>query len=376
MNLRVSQSLLLAALLGSPVALVAQTANTSQAGTVKAVSGASVTITTDTKIDLIVTPGDGVRLLQLAPGSKDLKSATPITLTDIAPGDRVLVTGHPGDTPGSISAARILLMKGSAVADLHASQSADWTRRGTGGIVKTVATPDISISIGTRTVSVVTTPTTVFRRYAGDSVKFEDATKSSLADIRPGDQLRVRGDRSADGSSITAEEVVSGAFQNIAGVLTAVDATAGTVSLRDLTTKKTVTIHVTGNSDLRNLPLQFAQMYARSHAAGAQPAAGAPPAASPASAPGAPAAGDARPRRAPELSQMLGRLPTQPLTDLKAGEAVLIVASLGTAGQLTAVTMLSGVEPILTATPSGAAPTLSPWSLSTGGGGEGEPGGA
>lgn len=368
MNVRFSRTLLLATLLGTPVALVAQMANTNQAGTVKNVSGAIVTITTDTKADLMVTPDEGARLLQLAPGSRDLKAATPITLSDIKPGDRVLITGHPGDTPGTISAARILLMKGSAVADLHASQSADWTRRGTGGIVKTVATPDLAISVGTRTVSVVTTPTTIFRRYAGDSVKFEDATKSSLAEIHPGDQLRVRGDHSADNSSITAEEVVSGAFQNIAGVLTAVDPAAGTVSLRDLTTKKTVTIHVTGNSDLRNLPTQFAQMYARSHAAGAQPAA------APAPASGAPASGEARPRRSPELSQMLGRLPTQALTDLKAGEAVLIVASQGGSGQLTAITLLSGVEPILTATPSGAAPTLSPWSLGSGGG-EGETGG-
>lgn len=361
-----------AALLAAPAALVAQAANTSQAGTVKAVSAASVTLTTDAKADLTVTPQDGARLLQLAPGSKDLKAATPIALTDITPGDRILVTGHPGDAPGTVTAARIILMKASAVAGLHASEAQDWQRRGTGGIVKSVSSPDISVAIGPRVVDVVTTPTTVFRRYAGDSVRFEDTTKGSLADILPGDQLRVRGARSDDGATITAEEVVSGAFQNIAGVLTAVDAAAGTVSLRDLATKKNVTIHVTGNSDLRNLPLQFAQMYARSHTGGAaQPASTTP-------APKAPEApseeGGQRPRRSMELSQMIGRLPTQKLDDLKAGEAVLIVASQAGSGQLTAVTMLSGVEPILSATPSGAAPTLSPWSLGSGGG-EGEGGG-
>ncbi len=348
----------LAALLAAPAALFAQ-ANTSQSGTVKTVSGTSVVITTDAKTDLTVTPQDGAKLVQLAPGSKDLKTATPIALTDISPGDRVLVTGHPGDAPATVTAARVILMKASAVADLHTSQAQDWQRRGTGGIVKGISSPDISIGIGPRTVSVVTTPNTIFRRYASDSVRFEDAKSGNLADIRPGDQLRVRGAKSEDGSTITAEEVVSGAFQNIAGVLSAVDAAAGTVSLRDLATKKNVTVHVTSNSDLRNLPLQFAQMYARSHSAGAQAA----------STPAPPAGEEGqRPRRSMELSQMIGRLPTQALTDLKSGEAVLIVASQAGSGQLTAVTMLSGVEPILTATPSGAAPTLSPWSLGTGGG--------
>jgi hypothetical protein len=58
------------------------------------------------------------------------------------------------------------------------------------------------------------------------------------------------------------------------------------------------------------------------------------------------------------------------LADLKVGDAVMIVASEPTPGsdRVTAVTMLSGVEPILAATPSGAqAMTLSPWNMGGGG---------
>ena len=72
---------------------------------------------------------------------------------------------------------------------------------------------------------------------------------------------------------------------------------------------------------------------------------------------------------------MLSRLPTQTLADLKVGDAVMIVASESAPGsdKVTAVTMLSGVEPILAATPSGApAMTLSPWNV---GGGTPEGGG-
>lgn len=66
---------------------------------------------------------------------------------------------------------------------------------------------------------------------------------------------------------------------------------------------------------------------------------------------------------------MLGRLPAVAITDLQKGSAVMIVATEGTATTSpTAITLLSGVEPILTAAPKGgqAAMLLSPWNLSGG----------
>jgi hypothetical protein len=62
-------------------------------------------------------------------------------------------------------------------------------------------------------------------------------------------------------------------------------------------------------------------------------------------------------------------LPSQTITDLKVGEAVMIVGSQSDAASngVTAVTLLSGVEPILAAAPSGSGSlTLSPWSLGGG----------
>ncbi len=362
-RLLLAVSLAAAPPLDAPAALLAQApANTTQTGTVKSVSAAGLVITTDARTELTVTPADGVKILQLAPGSKDLKSAQTIALSDIAPGDRVLVTGHPGDAASSVTAARIILMKSSDLASLHASQAADWQRRGTGGLVKAVEGSTLTVSNGPRTLTVVTTPTTVYRRYAGDSVKFEDAKPGTLADIAIGDQLRVRGARSEDGA-ITAEEIVSGSFQNLAGALSKVDAAAGTITLKDLATKQNVTVHVTANSDLRHLPAEAAAAYARSHAAGAgsgdTAAGGAPPAGATRTAGSPDAAGGSR-RGGMDLSQLLTRLPAQPLAELKPGDAVLIVAS-RTGGSVTAVTLLSGVEPILSASPGAAAPTLSPW---------------
>jgi hypothetical protein len=64
---------------------------------------------------------------------------------------------------------------------------------------------------------------------------------------------------------------------------------------------------------------------------------------------------------------MLARLPTETLGGLKAGDAVMIVATSQSADSTksSAVTVLAGVDPILTAAPTGEM-TLSPWSVGSG----------
>jgi len=76
---------------------------------------------------------------------------------------------------------------------------------------------------------------------------------------------------------------------------------------------------------------------------------------------------------APDLQRFLGRLPSSKLSDLQKGDAVMIVSTEGKdSGEVTAITMLAGVEPILTASsPRNAAMMLSPWTLG-GSSGEGE----
>ena len=82
-------------------------------------------------------------------------------------------------------------------------------------------------------------------------------------------------------------------------------------------------------------------------------------------------AGGSRPRGAADLQQMLGRLPTVTLADLQKGDAVMLVSTQGSGDSpLNVITLLTGVEPILTAAPSGrgAAMLLSPWNLGSSGG--------
>jgi hypothetical protein len=361
-----------------PAAALAQARQT---GTVKAIDDKSVTVTTATG-PVVVAVAPDATVVQVAPDAKNLTAAVPVKLSDIVVGDKV-ITGKVGDTD---TASRVVVLKSADIAARNAAESADWQKRGAGGLVKAVDGSTITITAGLKSVKVETTPKTVFRRYAADSIKFQDATAGQLAQVKAGDQLSVRGDKSADGSSITAEEVVTGTFANLSGLLTAVSAADGKITFKDLTTKKTVTVLITANSDVRNLPAAMAARFAprAPGAAGDAAGGGAPGGSAPGG--GAPGGGQRGPGGAggqgggpggpgggrgnagADLSRMLTRLPQITVADLKPTNAVMIVASPGSEpGTFTAITVLSGVDALLTA-PAGAAPvTLAPWNIGGGG---------
>ena len=289
-----------------------------------------------------------------------------------------------GDPP---SATIVIVNKASDIAAMQQKEQADWARRGVGGLVKSVdaAAGTVTITATNRTITIHTTPNTIIRRYAPDSVKFSDAQTSTLAAIQPGDQVTARGDRSGD--DVTADEIVSGSFRNIAGTVVSTDDSAATVSVKDLVTKKTVTIKTTPDSDLRKLDPQMAQMIAMRLKAGTSGSAGAAaPGAGAARAPGGAGAGGGGPYRqagagaqggAGALARLLQRSPQIHVADLHKGDAVMIVATSGSPDTATAIRLLAGVEPMLQASASGSQSMFaSAWSgLGGGAGGEGEQGG-
>jgi len=337
----------------SRLAAQAPAASASQLGTVKAVSGNTITMTTDKGVSVTVTVTDEAKVLSLPVGSTSLTAAKPSQMSDVAVGDRALVTGKAGETPGTFSAARVILMKSSDIAKMQADEQADWKARGTGGIVSTVdaASGTITITSGAKKLVIDTSGKTEFKRFAGDSVKYQDAKPGTIAEIQPKDQLQARGAKSADGTSMQAEEVISGSFENLSGQLVSVDAAAGKLTLKDLATKKVVTVNVTANSDIRNMPAMVATRFAaQTNGGGGGRRGGAGQDASGGAGGGDPAA--ARRSAGADLSQMIGRFPSGTLADLHKGDAVMIVAS-DMAGSMTAVTVLTGVDPILTANPNG-----------------------
>lgn len=312
-------------------------------GTVQSVKGSAITLKTDTGAQVDATIQDSTRLLRIQPGQKSLKDAMPLKLQDLQIGDRVLVVGVKPEGSAEVLASSIIAIKRSDLALRQQQEQEEWEKHGAGGIVRTVDPETGAITLAPnaagKVITVETTEGTIFRRYAPGSVRFQDAKASTIAEIKPGDQLRARGALSADGTQLAAVEIVSGAFENIAGTVVSVDANSNRLTVLDVMTKQPVTVMVTPSSELRQLPESEARAIAMrvhgAHGPSARPG-GAPPSAG------------------PNLDQLLKQLPPMPLADLHKGDMVMIVSTEGAApGSSTAIKLVSGVAPILTASRGG-----------------------
>jgi hypothetical protein len=344
-------------------------------GAITAIDGRSLTIKPDTGAATTVTLSDTAHVLRTAPGAKTLAGATPIQITDLGIGDRVLVAIHPAADGSAATATTVIAMKQTDIAQQQQADQADWQRRGVGGLVKSVDTASgaITIAAGAKTWIIHVTPKTIVRRYDPESIKFSDAKPSTLDQIHVGDQIRARGEHNADNSEVAADEVIAGSFRNISGTVVSIDASANSVTVTDLATKKPVVIRISTDSQLHKLPPTMAQaLAARFKSGGAahtESTAQAPPANPPSENGQRPGGG----QRNGDLSQFLQRTPALQLSDLHKGDAVMIVATQGTPDAATAVTLLAGVEPILTASPSASRDMFSAsWNLGGGGAGAGE----
>jgi len=337
-------------------------------GTVKSINGQTLVLKSDTGPEVNVSLSDTTRILRLAPGQTDLKSASPMTASEIQVGDRMLVRGRAEDN-NALAATTIVVMKQADVAQKQQHDREDWQKRGAGGIVSAIdpASGTLTVSVTpTVKIDVKTSKDTGFLRYASNSIKFSDAQKGTFDQIKTGDQLRARGNRSTDGKEITAEEVISGSFRNIAGTITSVDAADNAITVKDILAKKSVVVKFNADSQLRKLAPQMAQRLAFFLKASAQPGQGGPPGAAQPPGGGAAAGAGMRPAGGPDFQQMLSRIPSVKIEELQKEDAVMIVAMPGASGnEATAVTLLGGVEPILTASPDGmsAAALFSGWNL-------------
>ena len=180
------------------------------------------------------------------------------------------------------------------------------------------------------------------------------------------------GDKTADGATIKAEKVVSGTFHQLAATIRSIDAATGDIVIKDLASKKskeTVTIRVVPDTAMKKLPEMTAMALARRYGAGV----GQVDALAAGSFGGqrGGARGGGGPSGTGDIGQMLDRLPPMPLSALKPGDAIMVSTIQGNAGRITAVMLLAGVEPLLTASPNATRDIMSGWNLG-GGGGEGQ----
>jgi hypothetical protein len=342
-------------------------------GTISAINGDSITVKTDAgQVYQVEVPG-AAAIKRIAPGEKDLSTAVAIQLTDLTTGDRALVRLDPNAPADTTQALQIITIKAADVALKQRKEQEEWQLNGVGGLVKSVDSSAgvITITSGAgltaKTISVHTTPAAVLKRYAPASVRYDLAQPGPIQAIQAGDQLRARGTKNADGTEIAAEEIVSGGFRNISGLITSIDPTNSTVVVKDLQTKKPVTIQITADAQMRRLPDRLAAMLGimLKGNAGGGGGGGAQAGNGGGNGGGAGMRGGGQGGRAGgfDAQRLLSMAPSIQLADLKKGDAVMVVSTEG-ASQVTAITLVAGVEPLLEA--PAATNLLSNWSLNSG----------
>src|ERR1039458_1345038 len=230
-------------------------------GVIKAINGTEITLTPESGPDVKVTVQAAAQIVSIAPGETNVNNATPIQLQDLQVGDHIRATGWATDDNQPLPVLKIVVMKKSDLEAKHQQDLQDWQKRGVDGIAKAVDVGTGTVTISARKDVVIhTSNATVIRRYAPDSVNFDDAKQGTLQQIHPGDQVRARGDRGADGNELAAQEIVSGSFPVITGTVSSIDANSSTISVNDLSSKKTKIVKITQDSQLRHLPPEMAQM--------------------------------------------------------------------------------------------------------------------
>jgi predicted transcriptional regulator len=338
-----------------------QTANTAAGEfAIKTDDGRNVTLKTEERASV----------LRIPPGETSTQSATKITLADVVVGDRVFARGALSTDGQTFSARQLVVANKQAVAQTQASQREDWQRRGVFGRIETINADRKEITIRTRgregsapaAVVVDASGKVKFMRNAPDSSRPQDAVASSFADLKVGDQLRARGERSTDGTRITAEEIVTSNVQRTGGTVQSVNPAANEIVVRNDQTGQTQTIVIGQRSLLRRItPEVAAQMAARRAQAGGSGAnaagggagrgqgdGGARPSGQGADGNGQsrrrPGGGGAGGNRGGGFQEMLQSLPAVAISELKKGDVVMVTGSQAGAdkSRLTAITLVTG----------------------------------
>jgi hypothetical protein len=340
------------------------------------------TVKTDKTGDTTVKFDDKTSFLRIPAGETDIKKATPAKATDVGTGDRILARVHTED-PTGLPALTFYITKQAEIAQRQQKTLDEWKTQGVAGTVKSVdaAAKQIVISVRgafgpPKDVTLDVGGTVDFERYRPDSGKYEADT---IATVQTGDQLRVLGVKNDDQTQIKAEAVMSGKFATIPVQIKSIDAAAGQITATDLASKKPIMIVLRPDTTMKKLDDATATMMARrlnpsapaAGGGGGRGQGGGDAAAGGArgGGGGGRGAGGGGGGRGMDPSRILEQQPTIQLSDLKAGDPVVVTGSPSNdMARLTASTLVAGVEPILRAAPrNGPDPLGGSWNLGDGG---------
>src|SRR6185436_13193435 len=155
-----------------------------------------VIVTTAAGSQVTVTLSERTVFMRIPPGEKTKDKFVKIAPTDFAAGDSVFARGRMSDDRKSMPALEFYVMSKGDIAEKKERERSEWSKRGIAGTVSALNAETKEITVDARTpegpkpIVVATTGQTKFRRYAPDSVRFDDAKAGTFADLKVGDQLR------------------------------------------------------------------------------------------------------------------------------------------------------------------------------------------
>ncbi len=336
-------------------------------GEVKAIDTAAnqIIVRADNGILSTVNLSDKTQYKRMAPGAKTLENATAITLADVGQGDRVWARWRAGSDQKTVPTPQLIVMSKADLAKKQDQERAEWRRRGVSGIVASLNPSTKEITVSSRTMAGVpqsviipVTDKVMMRRYPPDTIpKYSEARPSKFEEVKVKDQLRALGDKTADGTHLTAEEVVFGTFTIAGGTVTAIDPAANQIKINDLQTKKPLTIILKPESVLRRYTAggmfgggmggPGAAPGAQGQAQGQGQAGQTQPRPQGAGGTGGPQGGGMR--GGGNMADLLERLPIISINELKVGDTIIMSSLQGSdPTQLTAISLVTGIEPLLT----------------------------
>jgi len=266
----------------------------------------------------------------------------------------------------TVPAVMVIVMTKGDLAKKADAERAEWRRRGILGVITALKpeTKEITIThrtmAGNQLVVIPVTDKTEMHRYAPDSIKFGDAKPSNFSELKVGDQLRALGDRTEDPLRFNPQKVVTGSFRTVGGVVTAIDPATHEIKINELEKKTPLTIVIKQDAVLRRFPAEMGMGFG-ARPGGAAPGAGQAPAGGGQAAqgnaqqrpqgaggPGGPGGPGGGGRPGFNINDMLERLPTISIADVKVGDTIIVSSTQGVdPTRLTAISLVAGADTLL-----------------------------
>ena len=328
-------------------------------------AGGVITVKTAAGSIVAVNVGETTTYQRVPPGETGLSNAVESSLTEITVGDRIVARGYVASDRKSIPAQKIYVVSQSDIARQNAAQRQAWAR-GAKGIVSAINPAAKEITVTSRSlagtsqaVTVAVTDKAKLKRYPPDSIpKYENAKAAKFEEIKVGDQLNARGEKDAEGTHLSAEEIVFGTFKIAGGTVTTIDPAAHSITINELQTKKPLTIVLKPDTVIRRFQMMMGGMGGGAGAQGqgaangqAQAGANRPASGAGQGGGGGQASGPGGPRPSGggmNMADLLERMPTISINEIKVGDVIIMSTLPGTdPTRTTAVSMVAGVEPLL-----------------------------